>query len=109
MGRRRSQMVTLSDVAGLAGVSVATASKALNQRDEVAPATRERVLQAAAKLSFQPNVLARGLISGRTRTVGLLTDELAGRFAMPILLGVENALGSEQMSVLLCDARGDAI
>jgi LacI family transcriptional regulator len=109
MGRRRSQAVTLSDVAGLAGVSVATASKALNQRDEVAPATRERVLQAAAKLSFQPNILARGLISGRTRTVGLLTDELAGRFAMPILLGVENALGSEQMSVLLCDARGDAI
>jgi LacI family transcriptional regulator len=101
--------VTLSDVAGRAGVSVATASKALNARAEVAAATRERVLQAAAELAFQPNVLARGLISGRTRTVGLLTDELGGRFAIPILLGAENALGNEQMSVLLCDARGDAI
>jgi LacI family transcriptional regulator len=109
VGRQRSQSVTLSDVARLAGVSVATASKALNARDEVAPETRRRVLQAADELSFQPNVLARGLISGRTRTVGLLTDELAGRFSIPILLGVENALGSEQMSVLLCDARGDAI
>ncbi|MEH1125887.1 LacI family DNA-binding transcriptional regulator [Micromonospora sp. CPCC 206061] len=109
MARQRSQSVTLTDVARRAGVSIATASKALNARDEVAPETRRRVLAAADELSFQPNVLARGLISGRTRTIGLLTDELAGRFSIPILLGVENALGSEQMSVLLCDARGDAI
>lgn len=102
-------MVTLTDVARLAGVSVATASKALNGRDEVAPATRGRVLAAAEKLSFEPNALARGLISGRTRTIGLITDELGGRFAIPVLLGVENALGNEQMSVLLCDARGDQI
>ena len=109
MGRQWSG-VTLSDVAKRAGVSVATASKALNARDEVAPATRQRVLQAADELAFQPNVLARGLISGNTRTIGLLTDELsAARFTIPVLLGAENALGNEQMSVLLCDARGDAI
>ncbi|WP_243867373.1 LacI family DNA-binding transcriptional regulator [Actinophytocola oryzae] len=96
-------------MARLAGVSVATASKALNGRDEVATATRDRVVAAAEKLSFQPNALARGLISGRTRTIGLLTDELGGRFAIPVLLGVENALGNEQMSVFLCDARGDPI
>ncbi|WP_258949794.1 LacI family DNA-binding transcriptional regulator [Lentzea californiensis] len=109
MSRRRSDVVTLGDVAKLAGVSIATASKALNARAQVAPATRERVLRSAAELSFQPNALARGLISGRTRTIGLLTDELAGRFSIPILLGAENALANEQMSVLLCDARGDAI
>src|SRR3954451_16281271 len=109
MGRKRSTAVTLTDVARLAGVSVSTASKALNARAEVAPDTRLRVVQAADQLSFQPNALARGLISGRTRTIGLLTDELGGRFAIPVLLGVENALGNEQMSVLLCDARGDPI
>lgn len=109
MARQRSQSITLTDVARRAGVSVATASKALNARGEVAAETRRRVLQAAEELAFQPNVLARGLISGRTRTIGLLTDELAGRFSIPILLGVENTLGSEQMSVLLCDARGDVI
>jgi LacI family transcriptional regulator len=75
----------------------------------VEAATRQRVLLAASELSFHPNALARGLISGRTRTIGLLTDELGGRFSIPILLGAENALGNEQMSVLLCDARGDAI
>lgn len=109
MTKRRSDVVTLGDVAKLAGVSISTASKALNARAEVAPATRERVLRSAAELSFQPNALAKGLISGRTRTIGLLTDELAGRFSIPILLGAENALANEQMSVLLCDARGDAI
>jgi LacI family transcriptional regulator len=109
VARQRSRPVTLTDVARRAGVSVATASKALNARDEVAPETRRRVLQAADELAFQPNVLARGLLTGRTRTIGLLTDELAGRFSIPILLGVENALANGQMSVLLCDARGDAI
>jgi LacI family transcriptional regulator len=109
VGKQRSRSVTLSDVARLAGVSVATASKALNARDEVAPETRRRVLEAAEELSFQPNVLARGLLTGRTRTIGLLTDELGGRFSIPVLLGVENALANGQMSVLLCDARGDAI
>jgi LacI family transcriptional regulator len=107
--KQPDRSVTLTDVAKRAGVSVATASKAINERGEVAAETRRRVLEAAEALSFQPNVLARGLLSGRTRTVGLLTDELGGRFAIPVLLGVENALGNQQMSVLLCDARGDAI
>ena len=67
------------------------------------------MLAAAEELAFHPNLLARGLVSGRTRTVGILTDELGGRFAIPVLLGVENALANQQMSVLLCDSRGDAI
>ncbi|WP_229075832.1 LacI family DNA-binding transcriptional regulator [Actinoplanes sp. DH11] len=100
MGRRRTQGVTLGDVARRAGVSIATASKALNARDQVAAATRERVLRAADELSFPAG--------GSTRAIGLLTDELGGRFSIPILLGAEDAIGSERMSVLLCDARGDA-
>src|SRR4029079_2360097 len=101
MGRRRSESVTLSDVARRAGVSIATASKALNDRPEVAETTRWRVQRAAAELAFQPNVVARRLVSGRTRTIGLLTDELSGRFCVPVLLGVENAVGNQGMSVVL--------
>ncbi|MFU8872938.1 LacI family DNA-binding transcriptional regulator [Micromonospora sp. SL4-19] len=100
---------TLTDVAKLAGVSVATASKAINGRAEVKAATRVRVLEAAEVLSFAPNALARGLLSGRTGTVGLLTSDLEGRFSIPILMGAEDAFGAGQMSVFLCDARGDAI
>jgi LacI family transcriptional regulator len=101
--------VTLSDVARLAGVSVATASKALNGRDQVAPATRQRVIEAADRLAFSPNPLARGLLAGRTGTVGLLTSDLDGRFVIPILMGAEDAFGAGQVNVFLCDARGDTI
>jgi LacI family transcriptional regulator len=100
---------TLSDVAKLAGVSIATASKAINGRDEVAVATRQRVLDAAKKISFTPNEMARSLINGRTGTVGLLTSDLEGRFVIPILMGAEDAFGAGQVNVFLCDARGDAI
>jgi LacI family transcriptional regulator len=100
---------TLRDVAALAGVSVPTASKAINNRVHVNAATRSRVLAAAEQLGFAPNVLARGLLDGRTGTVGLLTSDLVGRFSLPILMGAEDAFGAGRTSVFLCDARGDTI
>jgi LacI family transcriptional regulator len=106
-GRRRQ--ATLGDVARLAGVSIATASKALNGRDQVSPVTRAKVHEAADQLSFSPNALARGLLAGRTGTIGLLTNDLEGRFSIPILVGAEDAAGEGAISVFLCDARGDAI
>ncbi|WP_236030398.1 LacI family DNA-binding transcriptional regulator [Paractinoplanes lichenicola] len=103
------ERVTLRDVARLAGVSVATASKALNGQPQVRASTRERVMQAASQLDFSPNTLAQGLITQRTGTVGLLTSDLEGRFSIPILMGAEDAFGTDQTSVFLCDARGDNI
>lgn len=101
--------VTLQDVARSSGVSVATASKALNAREGVSSATRARVTEVAQRLGFTPNELARGLIAGRSGTVGLLTSDLEGRFVLPILMGAEDAFGAGQMNVFLCDARGDTI
>ncbi|WP_028048545.1 LacI family DNA-binding transcriptional regulator [Cellulomonas sp. URHD0024] len=104
-----ARAVTLSDVARLAGVSLATASKALNGRDQVKDSTRQRVVDAAEQLSFSPNPIARSLLAGRTGTVGLLTSDLEGRFVIPILMGAEDAFGAGQVNVFLCDARGDTI
>lgn len=109
MTRKPAKPTTLSEVAVRAGVSIATASKALNDRHDVGSQTRVRVQQTAQEMGFQPNVIARGLTSGRSRTVGLLTGELDSRFSVPLLRGIENTLGAGEMSVLLCDARGDAI
>lgn len=100
---------TLADVARLAGVSKSTASKALNKKQHVHPDTIRRVAEASAHLGFRPSAVARNLTSGRTGTVGILTNDLEGRFALPILAGAEDALGAGQLSVLLCDAREDAI
>jgi len=101
--------VTLADVAKAAGVSLSTASKALNGRDEVSGITRQRVVDAAKKMSFTPSQVARSLLAGRTGTVGLLTSDLEGRFVIPILMGAEDAFGAGEVNVFLCDARGDAI
>jgi LacI family transcriptional regulator len=101
--------VTLSDVARAAGVSLSTASKALNGRDEVSAVTRQRVVDAAKEMSFTPSQVARSLLAGRTGTVGLLTSDLEGRFVIPILMGAEDAFGAGEVNVFLCDARGDAI
>ncbi len=105
----RSRNVTLKDVAQLAGVSVATASKALNGRANVHPDTRRRVVETAARLAFTPNTLAQNLLSGQSGTVGLVTNDLEGRFSIPILMGAEDAFGAGKTSIFLCDAREDPI
>ncbi|WP_370524033.1 LacI family DNA-binding transcriptional regulator [Cellulomonas sp. APG4] len=105
----RPKAPTLRDVARLAGVSVATASKALNGRANVHPDTRRRVVEAAERIQFTPNSLAQAILAGQTGTVGLLTNDLEGRFSLPILMGAEDAFGAGQMSIFLCDARDDAI
>jgi LacI family transcriptional regulator len=107
--RSGTPVVTLADVAKMAGVSVATASKALNGRAQVAETTRQRVQEAAAALSFTPNFFARALNSARTGTIGMVTSDLDNRFVLPILLGAEDAFGSGSLSVLLADARDDAL
>jgi LacI family transcriptional regulator len=100
---------TISDVAHRAGVSVGTASKALNGRGSLRTETRRRVLSAAEELGFQPNKAAVALNSGRTYTVGMITTDTIGRFSIPLLMGTEDALGAGEMSVFLCDARDDPI
>jgi LacI family transcriptional regulator len=88
---------------------VGTASKALNGRGSLRPDTVERVRQAASRLDFRPNPAARGLQAGRSYTVGMITTDTIGRFSIPLLIGAEDTLGAGQISVLLCDARDDAI
>jgi LacI family transcriptional regulator len=101
--------VTITDVARLAGVSPGTASKALNGRGGISADTADRVRQAAERLGYQPNALARGLLTGRSFTVGLITTDSFGRFSIPVMQGAEDALGPGRISVFLCDSRDDQI
>lgn len=96
-------------MARLVGVSPGTASKALNGRGNLSQDTVRRVRDAAERLGYQPNALARGLLSGRTCTVGLITTDSFGRFSIPVMQGAEDALGPGSVSVLLCDSRDDRI
>ena len=91
----------------MAGVSIGTASKALNGQGKLRAETRDRVAAAARELGFAPNVLARGLLAGRTYTVGVITTDSFGRFSIPVMLGAEDALGVGQISVFMCDTRDE--
>ena len=97
----------LEDVAALAGVSTATASKALHNKPRISEETKQRVLDAAKQLNYSPNKLAQSLARGTTGTIGLVTSDLQGRFSTPILIGAENELRAQSTSVLLANARGD--
>src|ERR1700683_5437661 len=99
--------VTIRDVAVEAGVSIGTASKALNGQGKLRAETRERVAEAAQRLGFAPNTLAQALLAGRSFTVGLITTDSFGRFSIPVMLGAEDALGAGQISVFMCDTRDD--
>jgi LacI family transcriptional regulator len=103
----RQPTITIRDVARTAGVAISTASKALNDRGKLRPETRTRVREAAERLGFRRNDLAQSLLRGRTFTVGLLTTDSYGRFSIPLMIGIEDALGPAQISVFLCDARDD--
>lgn len=99
--------VRIYDVAKAAGVSIATASKALNDTGRMAEETRQRVKRIAGELGFRPNAMARALISKRTFTVGLLTNDTYGRFTLPLMAGVSEALVDQGVSVFLCCIEDD--
>lgn len=81
----------LADVAKAAGVSVATASRALSRPDMVAAETRQRVEQAAEGLDFRHHPSARALITGRMGLIALCVPTLANPFFAPIISGAQRA------------------
>jgi LacI family transcriptional regulator len=73
------------------------------------PETRQRIIAVARECGFRPNRNASSLTTGRTYTAGLLTRDGYGRFTPALLGGVEDALSADTASLLLCDARRDAV
>jgi len=71
-------VITLRDVARRAGVSAMTASRVINGRTGVGAETQRRVEEAIAALDYVPNRIARGLVSQKTQTIGLVVPDAAG-------------------------------
>jgi DNA-binding LacI/PurR family transcriptional regulator len=81
----------MADVAARAGVSHQTVSRVINGHPSVAPATRERVERAIAELGYRPNLAARALVTGSTRTIGLVTVNISQYGPAQTMLGLERA------------------
>jgi LacI family transcriptional regulator len=96
-------VVTIKDVAREAGVSLGTASQAVRGRPGVREATRRRVLDAAARLRYQPSALARGLVTRRTHTIGLLISDIANPFFIRAVRAVEDLAQENGYNLILCN------
>lgn len=99
--------VTLRDVAKAAGISLSTASNALNGAGRVNAETSDRVNQIAQEIGFRPNALARSLLSRRSYTIGMLTNDTYGRLTLPMGAGVSEVLVDHGMSLFLCATNND--
>lgn len=100
--------VTLDDVARASGVTLGTASKALNGRGKLRPETRERVRTEAKRLGFRFRDLGHAAFSTQGIMVGLLTTDSYGRFSIPLLLGIEEAFSTRPVSAFLCHSNDEA-
>src|SRR6266853_4676016 len=101
--------VTLKDVAALAGVHPATASRALNPETRllVSGATASRIMAAADSLGYRPNTVARSLRTRRSHTVGVLIPDLTNPLFPPIVRGLEDRLAADGYVALIGNTDGD--
>ena len=101
-------MATIKDVAERAGVSITTVSHVLNQTRFVSEELRASVLAAMEELNYRPNVLARGLRRGETKTLGLVVPDNSNPFFAEIARIVEDVGFASGHSVILCNSDGQA-
>lgn len=106
---RRSQPghPTLDDVAREAGVSRATAARVLGGYGPASERARERVLAVAEELRYRPNALARGIRSGRTRTLGVVVSDIQLAFFSQAVRGIADAAHAAGFEVILANTDED--
>jgi LacI family transcriptional regulator len=102
-------LTSITEVARLAGVSIATASRVVGETDyPVSAATRVRVLEAAQALDYVPNALARGLLKSQLPLVGVIVHDITDPYFAEVVRGVEDAAADGGFLVITCSSERDA-
>lgn len=99
--------VTQRVIAEKAGVSANTVSRALNNKPDVKSKTKEKVLKIANKLSYTPNLLAKSLKSGKTKTIGVIVSNLYNPFFNQVLCGIDEILNGKEYNIIICNSNND--
>lgn len=100
--------VTLKDVAKKAGISIGTASMALNNSDKVSPKTCKMVQKVARELKYVPNARARALVTRSTNTIALVVPHISNPFFAELAQAVKDKAREEGYNVILCSTNGKA-
>ncbi len=101
-------MATIYEVSKLAGVSLATVSRVLNDSSAVRESTRERVHQAMRQLNYQPNAVAKSLASSRSDSIGVLVTELKSPFFTYMMGAIEKELRKHHKHVVVTASHAEA-
>ena len=108
MSRQLSRQISIKDIARLARVSHPTVSRALQNSPLVNPATAAKIRKIAEAAGYRPSAVARGLVTRRTRTVGLVVTTVADPFAGEVACGIEQAANDHGYAVFLANSNCDA-
>ena len=98
---------TLRDVARKAGVSVKTVSRVVNNQGEISAETRQRISAVIREMGYRPNLVARGLVTQRTHTLGLVVPDITNPFFPEVARGVQDAARRHRYNVFLCNSGED--
>jgi LacI family transcriptional regulator len=101
--KRRERMPTIGDVADAAGVSISTVSRVVRQHADVKQETREKILGVIETLGYRPSPVARALVAGRSRTVGLLVSDIANPFYPELAKAIEHEARKFGYVLVICN------
>jgi LacI family transcriptional regulator len=94
----------MRDVARRADVSIKTVSRVVNDQGEISEDTRQRVMAVINELGYRPNMVARGLVTQRTFTVGLVVADITNPFFPEVARGVQDVARTRDYNVFLCNS-----
>src|SRR5882762_1892663 len=96
--------VKIKDVARESGVNISTVSRALNNSYGVNNQTRDHVIAVANRLNYRPNRVARGLVTGRSHSLGLILSDIRNPFFAEVARGAEDAARTGACDLVLCNS-----
>lgn len=102
-----SKKTTIIDVARLSGFSISTVSRVLNGNYPVKNSTKKKILEAIETLEFSPNILARGLIGGKTYTIGIIVPTIENLFFSELIRGIDDILRENDYTAFICSTNED--
>jgi len=104
---KKKQNVTIKHIAEYAGVSFSTVAKALRNDPVVNKKTKDKIHDIAQKFNYYPNILAKGLRSKKTKTIGIILNDLQSPFYSEIYKVIGDILNEQGYTMLLCDSNFD--
>ena len=100
-------MVTMEDIADEVGCSVNTVSRAINNKPDVNPVTRMRVLEAAKRLGYVPNSLAQSLVTKNSRTIGVMVPFVSDRTYSALIQSIDDSIRGSGYGVFVAQSLED--